>query len=102
MSRKCDLLGTSPMVGNNVSHAKNRTKRRFMPNLQSMRYFSNCLGIYTKFRICTSTNRTVMLKGGLDSFLLSTDSRKLTEKALKLKKLLLKKIQPTEGVLIRR
>lgn len=93
MSRKCDLLGIGPMVGNNVSHAKNHTKRRFMPNLHNIRYFSEKLSCYFKFRVCASTNRTVITKGGIDLFLLSTDSSKLTDKANKLKKLLSKKYQ---------
>lgn len=102
MSRKCDLLGIGPMSGNNVSHAKNRTLRRFMPNLQTMRYFSSILSSYVRLRVCTSTNRTIISKGGFDAFLLSTDSRRLTDKGVKMKKMILKRVNPEDNMTIRR
>lgn len=91
MSFKCDISGLGPIVGNNVSHAKNRTKRRFMPNLHNIRYFSEVLGCDFRFRVAASVNRTIMRKGGIDAFLLSSKESGLTDKALKLKKLLHKK-----------
>lgn len=91
MSRRCDLLNTGPMTGNNVSHAKNRTKRRFEVNLCNVTLPSDSLGQAYKMRIAAKTLRTVDFKGGLDGFLLGTKNAKLTDKAKKLKKALIKK-----------
>ena len=91
MSRRCDLLNTGPMSGNNVSHAKNRTKRRFEVNLCNVTLPSDGLGQAYKMRIAAKTLRTVDFKGGLDGFLLGTKNAKLTDKAKKIKKALIKK-----------
>jgi large subunit ribosomal protein L28 len=77
--------------GNNVSHAKNRTKRRFLPNLQNISFLSEKLGKAIQLRVATSTIRTVEKKGGLDEFLLNTSNTKLPLEALKLKKLIISK-----------
>ena len=71
MTRKCDLTGKLVITGNNVSHANNKTKRRFIPNLQNVSLYSDKLGKKLKFRIATSTLRTVEKNGGIDSFLLN-------------------------------
>ena len=63
MSRKCKLSGKGPMVANNVSHAKNRTKRRQLPNLQYKRLFVQELGHFVRVRLSTSALRTVSKKG---------------------------------------
>jgi len=91
MSRTCDLLGTGPMSGNNVSHAMNKTRRRFEPNLCNVTLASDALGQNFKLRVTAATLRTVDFKGGLDSFLLGTKNHKLTDKAKKIKKALVKK-----------
>ena len=91
MSRRCDLLNTGPMSGNNVSHAKNRTKRRFEVNLCNVSLASDGLGQTYKMRIAAKTLRTVDFKGGLDGFLMGTKNSKLTDKAKKIKKALVKK-----------
>ena len=91
MSRRCDLLGTGPMSGNNVSHAMNKTRRRFEPNLCNVTLSSDVLGQNFKLRITAATLRTVDFKGGLDSFLMNTKNAKLTDKAKKIKKALIKK-----------
>ena len=91
MSRVCDVTGRKPMYGNNVSHAKNRTKRRFKPNLQNISFISEILGQKFKLKVATSTIRTVEKKGGLDEFLISTPNSKLPSKAKKLKKTILSK-----------
>ncbi len=88
MARKCDLSGKNVMVGNNVSHAHNRTRRRFIPNLQSVKMQSEILGQQFKFKICTSMLKTIDKNGGLDSWLLKQSNRKLTDKALRLKKMI--------------
>ena len=91
MTMKCELTGKTFQTGNNVSHAKNRTKRRFMPNLQNISFISEVLGKKIQLKVATSTIRTVEKKGGLDDFLISTQNSKLSEKAKKLKKTILNK-----------
>ena len=91
MSMKCELTGKMYQSGNNVSHAKNRTKRRFLPNLQNISFLSEKLGKSIQLRVATSTIRTVEKKGGLDEFLLNTSNTKLPLEALKLKKLIISK-----------
>ena len=70
MSRVCELSGKSVMTGNNVSKANNRTRRRFLPNLQKSSMHSSVLGKTIQFRVATSTIRTVEKNGGIDSYLL--------------------------------
>ena len=91
MTMKCELTGKTFQTGNNVSHAKNRTKRRFLPNLQNISFLSEILGQKIQLKVATSTIRTVEKKGGLDEFLISTPNSKLPEKAKKLKKTILSK-----------
>lgn len=86
MSRTCDLLGTGPMSGHNVSHSNIKTKRRFEVNLCNVTLRSQALGQDYKLRIAAKTLRTVDFKGGLDGFLMGTKNHKLTDKARKLKK----------------
>ena len=90
MSRVCELTNKSVATGNNVSHAVNRTRRRFLPNLQAVRMASEGLGRSFQFRACTRAIRTVDAKGGLDGFLLNTKNNKLSPQARKLKRQLLK------------
>ena len=85
MSRVCELSGKKVMTGNNVSKANNRTRRRFLPNLQKSSMHSSILGKTLQFRVAASTIRTVEKKGGLDEFLLNSSNSYLTEKAQKLK-----------------
>lgn len=87
MSRRCEITGKGVMTGNNVSHANNRTRRRFFPNLQVVSLSSITLGRYIKFRITTSAIRTIEHKNGLDAFLVATPRRKLSKRMLRLKKL---------------
>ena len=91
MSSKCELTGKKYLSGNNVSHAKNRTKRRFLPNLQNISFLSEKLGKKIQLRVATSTIRTVEKKGGLDAYLIKTPNTKLPIVAKKLKKLILSK-----------
>jgi len=86
MSRRCELTGKGVMVGNNVSHAKNRTRRRFLPNLNAITLQSEALGRGFKLRISAAALRTVDHRGGLDSFLAKAKDGDLSEKALKIKK----------------
>ena len=91
MAMKCELTGKMYQSGNNVSHAKNRTKRRFLPNLQNISFLSEKLGKKVQLKVATSTIRTVEKKGGLDQFLIDTSNAKLPTVALKLKKIILSK-----------
>jgi large subunit ribosomal protein L28 len=86
MSRRCELTGKGVMVGNNVSHANNKTKRRFLPNLNDVTLQSETLGQGFKLRISAAALRTVDHRGGLDAFLAKAKEDELSSKALKIKK----------------
>jgi large subunit ribosomal protein L28 len=86
MSRVCELTGKGPMVGNNVSHANNKTKRRFLPNLNDVTLQSETLGRAFKLRISSAALRTVDHRGGLDAFLAKAKDADLSPRALKIKR----------------
>jgi large subunit ribosomal protein L28 len=86
MSRVCELTGKGPMSGNNVSHAKNRTRRRFLPNLNAVSLMSDALGQTFKLRISAAALRSVDHRGGLDAFLAKAKDDELSAKAQKIKK----------------
>ena len=86
MSRRCELTGKGPMTGNNVSHANNKTKRRFLPNLNDVTLQSETLGRGVKLRISASALRSVDHRGGLDAFLAKAKDEDLSENALRIKK----------------
>ncbi len=86
MSRVCELTGKGPMSGNNVSHANNKTKRRFLPNLNDVTLQSESLGQSFKMRVSASALRSVDHRGGLDAFLAKAKDADLSTKALKIKK----------------
>ncbi len=90
MSRVCELTGKGPMTGNNVSHAKNRTRRRFLPNLNDVTLQSEVLGRSFRLRISAAALRTVDHRGGLDAFMAKAKDSELSPKALKIKKDILK------------
>jgi len=90
MSRVCELTGKGPMTGNNVSHAKNRTRRRFLPNLNDVTLQSETLGRGVKLRISAAALRTVDHRGGIDAFLAKAKDEDLSANALKIKKELAK------------
>ena len=85
MSKGCELTGKSPLKGHNVSHAKNKTKRRFLPNLKKVSFKSDILKRNIKLNVSNSALRTVDFKGGLDKFLLSAKTSRLSNKVKKLK-----------------
>jgi large subunit ribosomal protein L28 len=85
MSKRCELTGISPLKGNNVSHAKNKTKRRFLPNLKKVIFRSDILKKDIKLSVTNAAVRTVDFKGGLDKFLKSAKKIKLSQKVKKLK-----------------
>ena len=92
MSRICELTGKGRLVGNNVSHANNKTKRTFLPNLQNVTLLSDALGQAYKFRVSTHGLRSVEHVGGLDNWLLKTKDDKLSVNARKVKKEITKKL----------
>ena len=85
MSKKCELTGKSPLKGHRVSHANNKKKRKFFPNLKSVTFKSNILKRNVKLSVSNAALRTVDYKGGLDFYLKSVKSYKLSPKAKKLK-----------------
>lgn len=91
MTKMCEISGKLPQTGNNVSHSNKKSKRRFLPNLQNVRLWSDLLQQAVPFRICVRMLKTVEYKGGLDAFLLGAKKSKLTANAQKLKKQLEKK-----------
>ena len=86
MAKRCQLIGKSVVSGNNVSHANNRTRRRFLPNLQSTSMQSEILGRKISLCVSTSAMRTVEKHGGLDAFLLQARNAELAEEAQRLKR----------------
>lgn len=86
MARRCDFTGKGVQAGNNVSHANNRTRRRFLPNLQRTSLLSDALGETIQLRLSTRAIRTIEKRGGLDAFLMSTPNSKLGKKARVLKR----------------
>ena len=85
MSKKCELTGKSPLKGHNVSHSNNKTKRKFLPNLKKVTFKSDILKKNIKLSVTSAALRTVDFKGGLDKFLLSAKSAKLSKKVKKIK-----------------
>ena len=92
MARRCMITGKGPITGNNVSHAHNKTKRRFLPNLQYTSLLSDALGEMVRLRVTPRAIRTVEQKGGLDAFLLATPNRKLPPEAIRLKRRIQRKL----------
>jgi len=91
MARRCELTGKAVLTGNNVSHANNRTRRRFLPNLCDVSLLSDTLGRTVKLRISANALRTVEHRGGLDAFLLKASDGELSTRALTVKRQIEKK-----------
>jgi large subunit ribosomal protein L28 len=91
MSRRCELTGKGILVGNNVSHANNKTKRVYRPNIQTIALASELLGNSYKLRISMNALRSVDKNGGLDPFILKTKDAVLSPKALRLKRAIARK-----------
>ena len=86
MSRVCELTGKGPMSGNNVSHANNKTRRRFLPNLNEVTLLSEKLNRGYSLRISAAALRSVDHRGGLDAFLAKAKDTELSDRALKIKR----------------
>ena len=85
MSKKCELTGKSPLKGHKVSHANNKVKRKFLPNLKKINFKSEILKRNIRLRVSNAALRTVDYKGGLDNFLKTVRIHKLSKKAKRLK-----------------
>jgi large subunit ribosomal protein L28 len=86
MARRCLITGKGVLTGNNVSHANNKTRRRFLPNLQQISLVSDALGVPVRLRLTTRGIRTVEANGGIDAYLLGRSDAKLSDEARRLKR----------------
>ena len=86
MSRRCDVTGKGVLSGNNVSHANNKTRRRFLPNLQETSLVSDVLGVQVRMRLTTRAIRTIEHNGGIDAYLLGRPNSRLSPDILPLKR----------------
>lgn len=86
MARRCSVTGTGVLTGNNVSHANNKSRRRFLPNLQQTSLLSDALGKTVRLRLTARAIRSIEHKGGLDAYLLGTPDGKLTGEAVRIKR----------------
>jgi large subunit ribosomal protein L28 len=90
MARRCAISGKGVLTGNNVSHAHNKTRRRFLPNLQHTSLLSETLGQTVRLRLTPHAIRTIESKGGLDAYLLGRTNSKLTDEGRRLKRRIVK------------
>ena len=97
MSRVCELTGKAVQTGNNVSHANNKTRRRFLPNLCSVTLISDSLGQRYRLRISANALRSVEHRGGLDAFLMKASEDDLSQRARLLKRQIAKKVASAEA-----
>ncbi len=95
MARRCELTGKAVQTGNNVSHANNRTRRRYLPNLHRASLLSDVLGASVRLRITAHALRTVEKKGGIDNFLRDAKDDKLSLTARRIKRRIAKKAAAT-------
>ncbi|MEO1329288.1 MAG: 50S ribosomal protein L28 [Pseudomonadota bacterium] len=97
MSRRCELTGKGVLTGNNVSHANNKSRRRFLPNLNRVTLMSEALGRSFKFRVSAAALRTVDHRGGLDAFMLKARDGQLSPRALRVKREIEKVAAPAQA-----
>jgi len=97
MARRCAITGKGVLTGNNVSHANNKTRRRFLPNLQDTTMLSDALGHLVRLRLSVNAIRSIEHRGGLDSYLLTTPDAKLPAEALRLKRRVAKASEKAAG-----
>lgn len=97
MAKRCDLTGVGVQTGNNVSHANNKTRRRFLPNVQNVSLQSEALGNNVSLKVTAATLRSVEHNGGLDGYLLTTSNNKLTTAAQTLKRRIQRALKSKEA-----
>ena len=95
MSRRCELTGVGPMVGNSVSHSNVKTKRRFLPSLKTVKVASEALGQTFSLRISNAALRTLDYKGGLDAFIVKAKDEELSTAAQRIKRQVKAKLAET-------
>ena len=93
MAKRCEVTGKGVLTGNNVSHANNKTRRRFLPNLQETSLMSEVLGKMVRLKLTTNGIRTIEFHGGLDAFLIRTPASRLGTKVAALKKAIIKRTE---------
>ena len=93
MSRRCELTGKGPLKGNQVSHANNKTRTRFLPNLCEVSLMSDAMGLSYNLRISAIALKSVEHAGGLDAFILKAKTENMSDKAAKLKRSIAKKVE---------
>lgn len=93
MARRCELTGKDAQVGHNVSHANNKTKTRFMPNLCNVSLMSEAMGLTYRLRISAIALKSVEHRGGLDNFLMKAEDDELSARVLKLKRSIARKLE---------
>ena len=98
MVKQCELTGVKISIGNSVSHAHNKTKRDFIPNLQKKNIYSDILNQMVRLKISTKAMKSIEFAGGFDKYIVSVANNKLSSKALKLKKAIKKKITKSSKV----
>ncbi len=91
MARRCELTGKGVQVGNNVSHANNRNRRRFLPNLCNVHLMSEAMGQSYALRVCTRALKSVEHRGGLDAFLAKSKEADLSSRVRKIKRAIAKR-----------
>ena len=94
MTKQCELTGLKVTFGNNVSHAHNKTKRTFVPNIQKKKTYSELLNRMIRLNLCIKAIRSIEFAGGLDKYILSIPNNQLSKKALKVKNEIKKKVSP--------
>ncbi len=97
MARRCELTGKAVLTGNNVSHANNKSRRRFLPNLCNVSLISDTLGRPVRLRVSASALRSVEHRGGLDAFLIKARNEELSPKARLLKREIAKRTTQSEA-----
>ena len=97
MARRCELTGKAVLAGNNVSHANNKTRRRFLPNLCTVSLWSEALDRKVRLKISAAALRTVEHRGGLDAFLLKASEKDLPQKAVMLRREVAGKLKESAG-----
>ena len=100
MARRCELTGKNALVGNKVSHANNKTKTRFMPNLCDVSLMSDVMGLTYRMRVSAIALKSVEHVGGLDNFLMKADNEKLSDKALRLKRSIARKLEAAKAAAV--
>jgi large subunit ribosomal protein L28 len=97
MARRCELTGKGVLTGNNVSHAHNKSRRRFLPNVQQTSLFSESMGRSVRFKVTAYALRSIEHVGGLDAFLLKARDSQLSDNARRFKRLLIKSMAANEA-----